>query len=99
LVFELSKVETPAIRARVVAGLRNVDDDLARRVAAGIGLADLPDALEPACEPRRDLPTSAALSIVRNGPESFAGRKIGALVTDGVDASLVAALSAVADEE
>src|ERR1700691_4423722 len=31
LTFELSKVETPAIRARVVSHLRNIDEDLARR--------------------------------------------------------------------
>ena len=33
-----------------------------------------------------DLKPSPKLSIVKNGPKSFAGRKVGALVTDGVDA-------------
>ena len=42
--FELTKVETPAIRARMVAGLRNVDEQLASRVAQGLGIK-LPDPL------------------------------------------------------
>ena len=35
--FELSKVERAEIRERMVANLRNVDDDLAQRVADGLG--------------------------------------------------------------
>jgi catalase len=47
----------------------------------------------PAAKPtRQDLKPSAKLSIVNNGPKTFAGRKVGALVTDGVDADLLAAL-------
>ena len=42
---------------------------------------------------RQDLPESAALSIIKNGPKSFKGRKLGVLVTDGADAKLFAALS------
>ncbi len=41
---------------------------------------------------RQDLKPSPKLSIVKNGPQSFAGRKVGALVTDGVDAKILAAL-------
>lgn len=96
-VFELSKVETPAIRARMVSHLRHVDEDLANRVADGLGLADLPPAAEPARPVVKDLAPSPALSILRNPPKAFTGRKVGALVTDGVDAGLLAALqSAVA---
>jgi len=84
-VFELSKCDKVAIRARMVAGLRNVDEDLARSVADGLGLPDLPDPLPPAREPVRDLAPSPALSILANGPESFAGRKLGVLITDGAD--------------
>src|SRR6266566_1366340 len=98
-VFELSKCGRPAIRARMVAGLRNVHDDLARYVADGLGLSDLPDRAEPAREPVTDLPPSPALSILANGPESFGGRKIGVLVTDGADAALIAALQAAAEQE
>jgi catalase len=38
LVFELSKVETPAIRERVVSHLVHVDAGMAKRVAAGLWL-------------------------------------------------------------
>ncbi|MET0578257.1 MAG: catalase, partial [Ilumatobacteraceae bacterium] len=65
LVFELSKVERPAIRSRVVANLRNVDEDLAAAVADKLGL-DLPEASTPAAAPITDLPPSPALSIVAN---------------------------------
>ncbi|HEY0934143.1 MAG TPA: catalase [Trebonia sp.] len=96
--FELSKVERAEIRTRMVAGLRNVDEDLAAAVAEGLGLRDLPAAAEPARPPRRDLPPSPALSILGRGPDSFAGRKLGILVTNGADAAALAALrSAAAD--
>jgi catalase len=99
LTFELSKVETPAIRRRVVAHMLNVDDELAQKVAAGLGLRDMPAPADPAVATRRDLPPSDALSILKNGPDSFAGRKVGALVTDGVDAELLAALRSAVEEE
>jgi catalase len=84
----------------MVAGLRNVDTELATTVAEGLGLRTMPAATKPAREPRGDLPPSPALSILEQGPASFAGRKIGVLVTNGADAGLVAALrSAAADEK
>jgi catalase len=91
-VFELSKCDKVETRARMVAGLRNVDDDLARPVADGLGLTELPDPLPAGREPVRDLPPSPALSILANGPASFAGRKVGVLATDGADAGLLKAL-------
>ena len=98
-VFELSKVETPAIRARAVAHLLNIDADLARKVADGLRLDEMPKAAEAARPTRDDLPESPALSIVRNAPQTFAGRKIGALVSDGVDAELLQALREAAEAE
>ena len=94
-VFELSKCERVDIRARMVANLRNVDDDLAALVADGLGL-ELPPANDPAVAPM-DLEPSPALSILLNGPESFAGRKLGVLVSDGVDAATLPALRRAAD--
>jgi len=93
LVFELSKVERPDIRSRMVSHLRNIDGDLAVTVADGLGL-ELPEAAKAARPTISDLPPSDALSIVKNGPQSFAGRKLGLLVTDGADADLVNALIA-----
>jgi catalase len=99
LTFELSKVQTLAIRTRVVAHLRNIDDDLAAKVAEGLRLKKLPEPAPAAVPTRQDLEKSPALSLIQNGPESFAGRKVGALITDGADAGLIKALQkALADE-
>lgn len=95
LVFELSKCEVPAIRIRMLGHLRNIDEDLAQTVADGLGLFELPPAHKPAATPRTDLPPSDLLSILKR-PTSFAGRKLGILVTDGADAALVKALEAAA---
>jgi catalase len=83
----------------MVAGLRNVHEDLAQHVADGLGLPELPEKAEAAREPITDLPASPALSILANGPDSFAGRKIGVLVADGSDAALIAGLQAAAEQE
>ncbi len=99
LVFELSKVQTVAIRARMVSHLLNIDAGLADAVAKGLRLAPMP-APAPAAKPtRQDLPPSPKLSILKNPPASFAGRKVGALVTDGVDAGVLAALRKAVEAE
>ncbi len=82
LVFELSKVEKAAIRTRMLAHLRNIDADLAKKTASGLGM-DLPKAMKPAKKPIDDLPPSDALSMQKNPPETFAGRKLGVLLTEG----------------
>jgi len=92
LVFELSKVERPDIRARMVSHLRNIDEDLAAKVAEGLGLPDLPEPAQAAKPTRTDLPPSDALSIVKNGPATFKGRKLGILLSDGADAAVYNAL-------
>ena len=96
LIFELSKVERPAIRERLVSHLPNIDATLADRVAKGLGLEKVHPAT-PAREPVNDLKPSKALSILQNGPNSFEGRKLGILVTDGVDRELFDALSAAVE--
>ena len=89
--FELSKVETPAIRERMVANLLNVSKELAEQVANGLGMRTLPEASTPAKAPI-DLPPSAKLSILKNGPGDFRGRKLGLLLTEGASADLIACL-------
>ena len=85
-VFELSKVKRADIRERVVGNLANVDHDLATSIADRLGLASVP-AATPAAAPVVDtLQPSPALSILTNGPASFAGRKVGVLFTDGASA-------------
>ena len=99
LTFELSKVETLAIRARMVAHLLTIDEALGQKVGAGLRLREMPSPAAAARPPRMDLPKSPALSIILNGPESFAGRKVGALVTDGADAGILKALKRALDQE
>ncbi|MFT8808952.1 catalase [Gluconobacter sp.] len=98
-VFELSKCLTPAIRARVVAHLLNVDEKLAKAVAEGLRLEKMPTPAPAARTPLTDLPASNPLSILKNGPKTFKGRKLGVLVTDGTDADLLAALMKAAEAE
>jgi catalase len=97
LVFELSKVETPAIRERVVGQLIHVEPSLAERVAKGLGLPAMPKPAPTTVPPRDDLPPSPPLSIIGKMPETLEGRVVGCLVTDGVDASLVADLQAAVE--
>jgi catalase len=87
-VFELGKCERPDIRERVVANLRNAAEELASRVADGLGMP-LPDASEAAVPTRTDLEPSPALSILENAVETFEGRKLGLLVGNGAEAAAV----------
>ncbi|WP_425604479.1 catalase [Novilysobacter erysipheiresistens] len=91
LVFELSMVETVRIRAAVVGHLRHIDEDLAQRVATGLGLPDLPPAPESA-RPVLDLPPSPALGLIANMKDTLEGRAIGILIDDGSDAAAIEAL-------
>ncbi|GAA5234302.1 catalase [Verticiella sediminum] len=95
LTFELSKVTVPAVRRRVVAGLRNVDETLAQAVADGLGMLDLPDPLPRAIEPPKpEVEVSPALSLLaRPGDGSVRTRKVALLVADGVDGGQVLALA------
>jgi catalase len=99
LIFELSKVETLAIRTRMVAHLLNIDRALAEHVAHGLRLKELPGPADAARPTQTHLRPSPGLSIQLNGPASFKGRKVGALVTDGVDINMVRALKTALEEE
>jgi len=99
LTFELSKVETPVIRERMVSHLLNIDEELAETVADKLGLKQLPKAADAAVAARDDLELSPALSIIENGPDSFAGRKVGVLVSPGADATLLKKLRAEIEKE
>jgi catalase len=98
LTFELSKCERMDIRERMIGHLRHIDEELAREVCDGIGLAKLPGKTPLAKEPITDLPESPALSIVKNGPGSFKGRKLGIYIAEGGDADVVKALQDAAKD-
>ena len=90
-VFELSKVaQLDQVPGRMVANLRNVDEDLASRVADGLAI-DLPKKTPAAKEPI-DMPPSDALSIHKNMLATLEGRKVGILIADGSDADELAAI-------
>jgi catalase len=88
LVFELSKCVVPRVREAMLARLINIDENLALRVAAGLGLRN-PIVPAEAPLPAREMPLSPALSILAKAAPTLQGRKIGCLVTDGSDAKLV----------
>ncbi|HTU66421.1 MAG TPA: catalase, partial [Steroidobacteraceae bacterium] len=92
--FELTRVQVPAIRERVVSQLVNVNADLARQVAEGLGI-DVPEP-QPAVRPvnrRAEVRKSPALSLfARPGEAGIRTRRIALLVADGVDTDSVTAL-------
>jgi catalase len=77
----------------------NVDSGLAEKVANDLGLKGMPNKADAAKPTRTDLKPSKALSILLNAHETFEGRKVGMLVTDGVDGDLIVALQKVLAKE
>jgi len=83
----------------MVSHLLNIDEELATQVADGLRLREMPQPADAAKPTQMHLKPSPALSILRNGPSSFTGRKVGALVTDGVDRDVLQALKTALEEE
>ncbi len=85
--FELTKVQTPAIRERVVSMLANVDLGLAETLAVELGMempAPMPSALETPARP--EVKDSPALSVFsQRGEKTIRTRHVAILVADGVD--------------
>jgi catalase len=96
IVFELSKCAEPGIRARIVSHLMNIDADFARDVADRLGLDALPKPAPAARPTQKNLAASSALSIHLNPPDSFRGRVIGVVVSDGTDAVTLSEFRAAA---
>jgi catalase len=88
--FELSKVQLEQVAPRMVGNLLNVDEELAQRVADGIGMA-LPKK-NPARAKIVDMKPSPALSIHKNMKATLQGRMVGILIADGSDSSKVSAV-------
>ena len=88
--FELTRVQTPAIRERMVAGLVHVDTGLATMVAEGLGMA-LPAPLPRATElPIPEYQPSPSLSLLtRPGAAGIRTRRVAIFVADGVDGAMV----------
>jgi catalase len=97
LVFELSKVEHLHVREAMVGHLRNIEEDLAQRVAGGLGLETVPTAPKPAA-PVQKLKPSPALQIIGKMKDTLQGRAIGILIADGSDGALVKKIKRAAIE-
>ncbi|CAN5394276.1 catalase HPII [soil metagenome] len=92
--FELSKVQTPAIRQRMLSGLRNVDEAFATKIADGLGM-QLPEPMPKvlASSPAAEVDTSPELSLLfRPGDGGIRTRKIAVLVAAGMDGKALAAM-------
>lgn len=90
----------PAIRERMVASLRNVDEDLAAQVAEGFGL-DLLDPLPRVLKrpPKPEVTASPALSLTaRPGEVGVRTRRVAMLVADGVDGTSLLSLHSALTE-
>jgi catalase len=95
-IFELSKVETKAVRDRMLGQLANVEQSIAKRVAAGLGHQG-PIAPQPSAKPAMtNLHPSPTLSILRKAKPTLQGRTVACLVADGTDAAMVMGLKASA---
>jgi catalase len=100
--FELSKVTVPAIRERMVASLRNASEELAQKVADGLGMnplpAPLPRALPDPVTP--EVQKSPPLSLLsRPGDGTIRGRKVALLVAPGVEAGTILRVQAMLAEQ
>jgi catalase len=88
LVFELSKVEHLHIRKAIVGHLRHINEELARRVAAGLALDKMPDA-PPLAAPVQKMKPSPSLQIIGKMKDTLMGRTIGILIADGSDGAVI----------
>ncbi|MBC7377846.1 MAG: catalase [Burkholderiaceae bacterium] len=94
--FELTKVQTQAVRERVVSVLVNIDDALAQGVADGLGIP-VPPAQALAAGRSFDPPLdkSPSLSLTaRPGAGGVAGLRVALMVADGMDGAAMRAAHA-----
>jgi len=99
--FELTKVQVPAVRQRVVSMLLNVDVKLAKRLASELGM-ELPKAMPRALKTptRPEVEVSPALSLFAlPGEQTIRTRRIAILVADGVDGEAARAIHATLEEQ
>jgi catalase len=94
--FELSRVQTPAVRQRMVSGLMNVAGELAAAVASGLGIREMPDPMPKVLtrEVKPEVSVSQPLSLfARPGDASIRTRRVAILVADGCNGAAVVSLA------
>jgi catalase len=93
--FELSKVQVPAIRERMLSMLANVDATLAHGVASGLGVPVPPPQPLATALPLPHYPPSPALSLLaRPGEQGIKTRQVAILIAPGVDGEAVETIRA-----
>jgi catalase len=97
LVFELSKVEHKHVREAMVGHLRHIEEDLAQRVAAGLGMEEMPNAPKAAA-PVQEMKPSPALQIIGKMKDTLKGRAVGILIADGSDGVVIKKIKKAATE-
>jgi catalase len=98
LTFELSKVDIPDIRRKMLGHLTIIDEKLATKVADGLGMTGEAITMTPAAKPI-DLDPSPALRLYGKYKPTLKGRKVGLLLADGFDPKLQTALVAAIKKE
>jgi catalase len=98
LTFELGKVETEAVRLRMLGHLLLIDKDLAKTVIGALGAEGKAEKISPAKTPI-DLKPSPALRLYGKFKPTLAGRKVGVLLGAGFDAGIKAALVSQIESE
>ena len=93
LAFELGKVETPAVRERVLGHLAVIDAALLAAVSAKLGRAGQAVVPAQATLAPQTLPLSPALSVLGSRTATrLKGRSVALLLADGLDGALLALL-------
>jgi catalase len=98
LTFELGKLETEAIRLRMLGHLQIIDRDLAAKVSENLGAEGKAEKITPAMAPV-DLEPSPALRLYGKTKPTLKGRKVGVLLGAGFDATLQRDLAAQVEAE
>jgi catalase len=89
--FELGKVETIAIRTRMLGHLMIIDESLGAAVEQALGMEGKADQIVPARKPF-EMEESPALSLIKKALPTLRGRKVGVMVTNGADDHLLEVL-------
>ena len=98
LTFELGKVETVAIRRRMLGHLNIIDAELGSAVAEGLGMTGQAETIKPARVPL-DVPLSPAVRLYGRYKPTLEGRRVGMLICDGFDSTLAKKLKTAIEKE
>lgn len=103
--FELGKVDHMHIRERMVDHLARIDNDLAEKVAVGIGVKapakqEAPESL-PANKDKKKVNQSLAVRTIDNSyyKPVLKGRKVAVLAEDGVHGDIISGLKKMLEKE